>query len=480
MKMTLIKSQVLLSLFCVLALNTAAIEPEESTIPAYDRAVVKERLKEMSNEVIPPRFTSVVEGYIKGYTIRNRAKAERILGRTIVYFPLFEEYLEKHNLPLDLKYLSVVESALAAKATSRVGAGGLWQFMPGTAKQYGLQINQYVDERSDPIKATEAAMLHLAKLYDRFNDWPLALAAYNSGSGRVRRAIRRSGRRNYWRLRRYLPRETRNYVPAFIGATYLLTYYDEHNLKPEYPVLDIQITETIKVYGNYSFYQIAQLTQLPLDIIETLNPAYEQGFIPHSSNGHYLTLPKRVMQAFKDFVEAQRPDRLYDPNEFLISAPVYVTQGAEASNANYIQSSHIVGANESLADIAALLNCSLHQLKAWNKLSSNEVVEGQELVIYLPKELLRYSPLEKVEPLVPLSILLLKEVEYQPKFMVDNTAVLKKDQFVYFLVPRKMRFKALQRRFPSLELEDIRVMNEIEKKNPELAVGTRLKIKKRW
>ena len=480
MKLTLIKSQVLLSLLSVLILNTASTVPEESTFPDYDRAVVKERLKQLSNEVVKPKYTTAVEGYIKGYTIRNRAKAERILGRSIVYFPLFEEALEKHNLPHDLKYLSVVESALAAKATSRVGAGGLWQFMPGTAKQYGLQINQYIDERSDPILATEAAMLHLSKLYARFKDWPLALAAYNSGSGRVRRAIRRSGRRDFWRLQRYLPRETRNYVPAFIGASYLLHYYEEHELQPEYPVLDIQMTETILVYGNYSFYQIAQLTQLPLDIIETLNPAYEKGFIPHHPEGHYLTLPKRVMQAFKDYVEAQRPDRVYDPNEFLISAPVYITYNTELSNANYQKLNHTVLANEDLLSIAKVYQCTVHQLRAWNNLNTEEIIAGQQLIVYAPKQLLRYSPLEKMEPLVPIAVMMPKQVEHEPRFMVDNSTVLKKEQFIYFVVPRKMRLKALRNRFPSVTLDDIRDLNNIERPNPELAVGTRLKIKKRW
>lgn len=480
MKLTLIKSQVLLSLLVIMLLSMANSVPEESTVPVYDRELVKERLKLMSNDVIVPKYTSVVEGYIKGYTIRNRAKAERILGRSIVYFPLFEEYLKKHNLPLDLKYLSVVESALAAKATSRVGAGGLWQFMPGTAKQYGLEINQYIDERSDPIKATEAAMLHLAKLYKRFKDWPLALAAYNSGSGRVRRAIRRSGRKDFWRLKRYLPRETRNYVPAFIGANYLLNYFEAHNLKPEYPVLDIQLTETIKVFGNYSFYQIAQLTDIPLDIIETLNPAYEQGIIPYKTEGHYLTLPKRVMPAFQDFMEAQRPDRLIDPNEFLISGPVHISRPAEESNANYVKSSHTVQVDESLHSIAAQLNCSLHQLKAWNNLTSDEVIEGQVLIVYIPKEVLRYSPLKKVEPLMPISVLLLREVEHEPRFMVDNEAIFKKDQFVYFTIPKKIHLKALRKRFPAIDLDKVREWNEFNKMNPELAVGRRIKIQKKW
>ena len=479
MKLTLTNYQVLLTVFCLLWLSNSIEANEKKSFPEFDETLVVERLKSMSNEVVKPKYTTAVKGYIKGYTIRNRSKAEAILGRSIVYFPIFEEYLAKHDLPDDLKYLSVVESALAAKATSRVGAGGLWQFMPETAKQYGLKINNYVDERSDPIKATEAAMLHLAKLYRRFNDWPLALAAYNSGSGRVRRAIRRSGRRNFWRLQRYLPRETRNYVPAYIGACYLMNYYEEHNLVPKYPVLDMQLTETIKVYSNYSFYQIAQVTDLPLDIIEDLNPAYEQGFIPASQNGHYLTLPKRVMQAFVDYMQNQIPDQNYDPNQFMNSAPVYITRSPEESDANYIQSTYVVGEGETLIDISNAIQCRLHQLRAWNNMTSDEVVPGQTLIVYLPKEVLRYQPREKMEPVQPVSFLLLKELVYEPQFMVNDKALFRNDRYIYYIVPKRTRLGNLIKKFPTLMLNDLVELNGMKARQP-IKSGTRIILKKRW
>lgn len=479
MKPTLIISRVLLIALLIGSFQFLAQANEDKTIPEFDEPTIIRRLKSMTNEVVKPKYNTTVKGYIKGYTIRNRAKAERILGRSIVYFPIFEEYLEKHGLPEDLKYLSVVESALAAKATSRVGAGGLWQFMPATAKQYGLQIDHYIDERSDPIRATEAAMLHLAKLYKRFNDWPLALAAYNSGSGRVRRAIRRSGRRNFWKLQRYLPRETRNYVPAYIGACYLMNFYEEHNLTPKYPILDMQLTETIQVYGNYSFYEIAQVTDLPLDVIEELNPAYEKGFIPANQRGHYLTLPKRVMQAFIDYMQAQRPDQTYDPNQFMISAPVYITRSPEESDANYIQSTYTVAEGESLADIATDLQCKLHQLRAWNQLGTDSLEAGQKLIVYLPKMVLRYKPIEKQEPIKPVSILLAKELIYEPRFMVDNEALFRKDRYIYYTVPRKTRLKAISRKFPTLVLNELVELNEM-KPNQVVVAGEKIKLKKRW
>ena len=196
--------------------------------PVYDEAAVIERLKSIENPLVENRYNSIVRGYIKGYLFWNRDKTERILGRTVLYFPLMEEYLSKRNMPDKLKYLSVVESALYPHGVSRVGAVGLWQFMPETGKEYGLEINEFVDERKDPNKSTQAALDYLSRQYMKYGDWALALAAYKSGSGRVSRAIKRGRSKNFWRIRRYLPRETRNYVPAYIAATYMMEYYKEH------------------------------------------------------------------------------------------------------------------------------------------------------------------------------------------------------------------------------------------------------------
>ena len=224
----------------------------ENNYPEYNKADVTPRVQTLQT-IVTPKYTSAVEGYIKGYTIRNREKSELILGRASRYFPMFEKYLKEAGLPDDLKYLSVVESALVPKALSRVGAGGLWQFMPPTGASYGLKIDRYVDDRSCPHKSTQAAMKHLASLYKRFQNWELALAAYNSGGGRVNRAIKMARSKNFWKVQRYLPRETRNYVPAFIAATYLYKYYTAHELLPVYPELDLQLTETMRVYSYLSF-----------------------------------------------------------------------------------------------------------------------------------------------------------------------------------------------------------------------------------
>ncbi|MCB0634683.1 MAG: transglycosylase SLT domain-containing protein [Saprospiraceae bacterium] len=454
------------------SLSAAPIDPEEE-IPEYNEEEVLKRLQKLSQDLVEVQYVPAVKGYIKGYVIRNRKNAEIILGRAVQYFPIFEHYLQKHNLPESLKYLPIVESALNPQAISRVGAGGLWQFMPETGKERGLTINKYVDERMDPIKSTEAAMVHLQRQYDRFDDWALALAAYNSGSGRVSRAIKRARSKNFWRLMRYLPRETRNYVPAFIAASYLVDYYELHNITPAYPELDMQITETIRVHDNHSFYRIAQVTGLPLDVIEALNPSYKKGYIPNSDSGNYLTLPRRVMEAFKAYVAASRPDS----REMLpiFSGPVYFTRPSDHDQPNYIRSTYIVLEGETLRSIARDLKVTVHQIKAWNKLRSNELTPGQQLIVFTPEEYKRMidlpAPMAPLAPITTTTLMPLEDYGFDSYAPVGDYL----GHFFYFPLPDKMKPDEV---ISLLKIEDghaFRELNEIYK-NKALKAGTWLKV----
>ena len=376
-------------------------------IPAYDEEAVKARLQNLEC-LYHPKYMSAVKGYIKGYTIRNREKAEHIIGRAAMYFPLFEEYLAKHNLPDELKYLSVVESALVPIAVSRSGAGGLWQFMPETGRHFGLQIDDYTDQRSDPHRSTEAALTYLRQLHDRFGSWELALAAYNGGPGRVRRAMRRSGSKDFWRLRRYLPRETRNYVPAFIAATYILKNYKAHGLQPHRIPLDYQLTESVKVYTGTSLAHVAEVCDLPLTLLENLNPGYLMGFIPGVASGNHLILPKRAVPAFLDY-EKRRRDR--DPS---VQHVVYRSRPLDpTANEKYYQPvQFFVGAGETLQSIARDFSCPVRCLMDWNDLELPYVRPGQELTIYRvrrPEELV--PPRPKTKPLPTLGAVALAEVQ---------------------------------------------------------------------
>jgi membrane-bound lytic murein transglycosylase D len=350
----------------------------EKGVPVYNEEEVMARIEAMDQSFIETKYEDVVKGYIKGYVVRSRRNAEIILGRSATYFPIFEKYLKAYNLPDVLKYLAVVESALNPHAVSVVGAGGLWQFMPATGKSYGLVINQEVDERTDIIKSTEAAMKHLSSLYDRYEDWALALAAYNSGAGRVNRAIKRSGSKDFWKLRKYLPRETRNYVPAFIAAVYLAQHYDKHNLEPQFPSLDLQVTESVKLYNFVSFFRIAQITGQPMEVIRKLNPLYLKDFIPANAKGNHLILPKRSMPSFEEYLLAKENG---DAHPVALNTAVHTKSGEEAEE-TYSYSFYMLGEDEAPEQLAATLNCSVTNLMVWNDLGFDELANQTQLKVY--------------------------------------------------------------------------------------------------
>ena len=459
----------------IVPMTKAAESSEGATYAYYEEEEVKQRLEEMPC-LVKPKYESTVKGYLLGYTVRNREKAEGILGRTTVYFPLFEQYLQEHNLPDALKYLAVVESALDPNAVSPVGATGLWQFMDYTGRDFGLKINRTVDERRDPVKSTQAAMAFLGLLYERFGNWELALAAYNSGGGRVSRAMKRARSRNFWRIRRYLPRETRNYVPAFIAATYLGQYYYHHQLAPQYPQIDLQLTERLLTTEYVSFFRIAQVTGLSLDLIETLNPAYVRGYIPESQEGNYLILPKRVMPAVKDYLRLRE---LEGNHELEVNTPVY-RYAHESPNwkENYFESIYIVREEDRLENIAQLLHCTPYDLQAWNRLTSWEVRRGQELVHYYPREIRRFRPayLSPLEPLPQRSVTP-STPELKLELREDKAEVYRRGKYLYYRPKRHETWIDIAAKFPEVTLEQLLLLNEIDASQPT-APGTKVRIRR--
>lgn len=259
-------------------------------LPKYSKEEMLDRIEEQG-AIVDVRWNRDVRYHIRSYTVTGRRGSEIILGRSAIYFPIFEAYLEEYGLPDDLKYMTVIESALKPKAKSPVGAGGLWQFMPRTARKYGLKIDNYVDERYDTALATEAAMKYLTELYDRFDDWTLAIAAYNCGEGTVEKAIRKGRSRDFWKIKKHLPKETQQYISKYIAATYMMKNYLFHDLHPDYPDYDVQLTKAVKVYDRKSLKQIAEETGHSLRLIKKLNPSYKRGIIPPSAEGSYLVLP---------------------------------------------------------------------------------------------------------------------------------------------------------------------------------------------
>ncbi|MBP8238592.1 MAG: transglycosylase SLT domain-containing protein [Saprospiraceae bacterium] len=430
----------------------------------YDENSVAERMLAMPDMTIRPRRDPVAMGYIRNYLTRSRRTAELIIGRSILYFPMFDEHLKRYNLPKELKYLPVVESALNPKAVSRAGAGGLWQFMPGTGKMEGLQSNKYIDERFDPIKSTEAAMRHLSRLYEMFGDWELALAAYNSGSGNVTRAVKRGRSQDFWRIQRYLPRETRNYVPAFMAATYLCEHFLLHGIEPAVPEMDMQITESIKVYNAFSFFELATLTGLSIETLESLNPAYVGGYIPENANGYYLTLPRRVMPAVLEFLAAKLPDNS-DPEPIFAGGPValYNSPGAESY---YYEHTYTVEENDEFKTIESLaekLDCTPQHLRIWNRLNTANLVPGQQWKYFGPKAYKRMSlnKMPIVEAPMALPFRQVDALEYTSSI---ETACVESDdenRYLFIAVTGAERLPEIARRYEGVSVDDLRRLNRV-------------------
>jgi len=284
---------ILIALFLGISLLLNA-EGEGSTVS--DRTI-EDRIFSLGSSV-DVQYNAEVKRRIKQYTVQQRNMSEILLGRSSIYFPIFEDIFLEKGLPLDLKYLSVVESGLRPVATSRSGAAGLWQFMRPTGRMMGLKINRTIDERRDVEKSTEAAAEYLLHLYERFDDWTLAIAAYNCGPGNLRKAIRRSGgKRNFWEIKKYLPRETREYVPKFIAISYVMNYYYEHGLVPEIPSEDLTNTSSAQVFEKINLRKLSSELDLELNILKTLNPSYIRNYIPKTDDGAYrLVLPTPEMR----------------------------------------------------------------------------------------------------------------------------------------------------------------------------------------
>lgn len=347
-------------------------------------AELRERLDALSS-CLELRTTGVVKGYIKTYVQIQTEKTRNMLGKRLTYFPLYESKFKEYGLPDDLKFLSVVESALNAKAVSRVGATGLWQFMPSTGSEYGLRTNTAVEDRSNPVKSTDAAARHLRDLYNQFDDWALALAAYNSGAGRVNAAIRRAGSRNFWSIQRFLPKETRNYVPAFIAATYICNYFQLHGLEANNPDLDQQLTDFVNVYEGISFRDISDATGISYQVIKDLNPGFKRDYVPPTTEGHFVIVPQRVMPAFIRYLNSVSSARKYK----LESMEKYTS--ADTGDGRYWVSNARPKEVEHVDRFAARLGISGVQLKSWNDMESNYVQPGQTLKLFRPVFVQKHS-----------------------------------------------------------------------------------------
>ncbi len=367
------------TIVAVLAANslTAMPKSETSTLDTPSEAYrwsasiegdVKERFHQL-NLPFRARYDEQVRSTIKDYVTNGYRDTEAMLARQSAFFPIFEHYLHLYGLPKELRYLPIVETGLQVKAYSSAGAAGLWQFIPSSARLYGLKINSVVDERLDPYRSTEAAVSMLARLHEQYRDWSLVLAAYNCGPVRVNAAIREAGCRDYYTVADYLPQETQNYIPRFIAAAYISNFYADHGLKPRFDKVLGKPLAALPIYEEVTMGELAHASGVPVAELQLLNPAFRRSYVPRSRDGYFFLLPKQGLTAAKAFLAARNGRS--DASHLLLYP-------------NFHRTEYIVQSGESIEDVAARFKCTVSELQSWNHLRKPEIVVNQELTLYLP------------------------------------------------------------------------------------------------
>ena len=455
-------------------------------------------------------FNNTVKGFITMYTVRKPKLVAVMLGLANYYFPLFEESLAKYGLPMELKYLPIIESALNPAANSSASAVGLWQFMYSTGKMYKLEISTFVDERRDPIKATDAAVRYLRDLYNIYKDWHLVIAAYNCGPGNVNKAIKRCGNaKDYWKIYYRLPKETRGYVPAFIAANYVMNFYQSHNILPKSPDFPI-ITDTLMVNDYLHFNQVSEVLGIPVEQIRSLNPQYRRDIIPASKERPYsLVIPQDEISAYlenESTIHDHRREEFFPNNQIVNPQDNFARHSPDVKGREKIY--YTVKKGDNLGLIASWFRVRSSDLKYWNDIRKNFVKAGQKLAIYVPEgqgehyekfnkksfaekqKSLSQKPVastaQKLASSTPTksssnasstisSAKPTEQAENKRDVIGKNNSQSEKAEFVYYKVCKGDNFWTIAKKFPGVTNDDIMKLNNITKAN-NLKVGQILKI----
>ena len=431
------------------------------SIPFFDEYTYQARLAKL--DAVSPFdlvYNEHVKGFINLYAFRKRESVSRMMGVSQLYYPMFEEVLDRYNIPLELKHLAVIESALIPYAKSRAGATGLWQFMYPTGKMYGLNVTSYIDQRCDPYKATVAAAEYLKSLYGMFGDWQMVLAAYNAGPGTISKAIRRSGgKKTYWEIRPFLPTETQGYVPAFIAANYVMNYGAEHNIYAAVPRKTYFEVDTVVVKEQMSFEQISQALDISTEEILYFNPQYRKNIIP--AGGNAMCLPKAKIGIFLN-------------NEQAIYAATKAQQGQSELVQTFaeVKKTHIVKTGQKLSSIARIYGVTVMDLKNWNYIGRKGIKPGKKLTIYVRETATATTKLE-IKPETKNEQNIASNTDADKKLVAENKAsnaawhTVKKGETIY-LISKKYGVKPA----------DIRSLNNLSS-TAALSIGQVLKIREK-
>ena len=497
---SMLKSWYVQNSFLLDSVELAEADTLKQTLP--DSVYIK-RLQSMQSAV-SLSYNHTVRNFITMYTVRRPKQVSVMLGLGNYYFPIFEEALAKYGLPMELKYLPIIESALNPGANSVASAVGLWQFMYPTGKMYKLEISTFVDERRDPIKATDAAVRYLRDLYNIYHDWHLVIAAYNCGPGNVNKAIKRSGNaKNYWKIYYNLPKETRGYVPAFIAANYVMNFYQSHNIFPKAPSFPI-ITDTIMVNNYLHFNQVAEVIGVSLEQLRSLNPQYRRDIIPASKEKAYsLVLPQEEISAYlenESSIRNHRSTEFFPNNEIVNPQSKFVSfEPSDIKGRDKVI--YTVKSGDNLGAISSWFRVPTSDLKFWNKIRKNFLKAGQKITVYVPegqgeyysrfnkmsasekKKSINRTPTMSSPPKMESAVIVAQvetptapeneaKLDEKPKTSEKST----KKSYVYYTVRKGDNFWTIAKKFPGVSNYDIMKINGIRAAN-SLKVGQKLKIK---
>lgn len=499
-------------LFKEMEFDIAHMNPDEKVDYDLSTDLLKARLKEMdAKSPFNIEYNQGLENIIKSF-LKNRKKSyERLMAISEYYFPMFEAALAKYDVPLEIKYLAVVESALNPHAKSRVGATGLWQFMFATGKQYNLDVSSYIDERSDPLKATEAACQYLSNMFKIFGDWDLVLASYNAGPGNVSKAIRRSGgQQNYWNIRKNLPKETQGYVPAFLATMYIYEYHKEHGIEPKRAAISYFATDTVMVKREMTFKQISDLLDIPESQIKLLNPGYKLDVIPFvKGKNHYLRLPLPKIAVFTSNedkiyayaqIEEDKREKPYFSRKSTLPAGGNTTETAIASTDSkspYVDYSeepeivkgskivtktkyHTVKKGDNIGEISQKYGVSIAEIKKWNRLKNNNVMLGAKLKIQTSERVATTvvkktpKPAAKTKDTTETAVAAVEKQEAKTKEVAtDDTDNKEDDKSEFYVVQKGDNLNSIARKY-GVTVAEIKEWNNLEDTN--VLSGSKLKL----